>query len=192
MHFPFFFFGCCSISFSEKIHLTSSSQLGSFSCYFFRAGQYKSLIQSSVLSNLFGLHKKSVVQEKEQELLICFSAEISPADKVSHKVDSILDKASQLNSDFITEDHLIVKKNSGKICKCCGVGKCSQSDNSASFINFSFQKLHILGCNLCGRIPLAAHDQRLTVPSGTLYLHNFRCIQSHSVLSHIASSRVTT
>lgn len=67
--------------FSEKIHLPSSSQLEFSHAIFSKAGQYKSLIYRAILSNLFRLHKKPVASEKQQELLICFWAEISPANK---------------------------------------------------------------------------------------------------------------
>lgn len=68
-------------------------------------GQYKSLIESAVLRNLFRLDKKPVASEKQQELLSCFSAEIAPANKAV-----VSDEPYQLNSDFLSEDHLIVKK----------------------------------------------------------------------------------
>jgi len=46
-----------------------------------------------------------VASEKQQELLICFSADISPVNKVG-----VSDKPYQLNLDFLREDHLIVKE----------------------------------------------------------------------------------
>lgn len=60
-------------------HLLPS--LGLSHVIFFKAGQYTSLIYGVILSNLFRLHKKPVASEKQQELLICFWAEISPANK---------------------------------------------------------------------------------------------------------------